>query len=98
MKKKKQTYLLQQKYLYNEKNKYFNLLITNSFKQNFEIPGQYRTCFHINIRNKEEWNSHKTLICPYTFSPRVPTKDFMFSRFYYVKYTTFLSNASLRQL
>ena len=96
--KKKNNLIFQKKYLHYQQNKFFNLLIINSFKQNFEINGCYRTCFHINTRIKEEWNSHKTLICPYTFSAKVPTKKFMFSRFYYVKYTTFLSNSSLQQL
>nr|YP_010147340.1 hypothetical protein K4Z05_mgp12 [Thuricola similis]QQP22151.1 hypothetical protein TSIM_44 [Thuricola similis] len=98
MRKKKQDYLYQKKYLYYQKLKLQNIIYSKSFKTNFELNNFLRLSFFITNRKKEEWHSHKTLICPYTFSPRVPNKNFGFSRFYYVKYTTFLSNSALRQL
>lgn len=98
MKKKKIDYIYQQKYLFYQKTKLSKNIYYDSFKNNFESNNLLRISFFIAHRKKEEWKSHKTLICPYTFSPKVPTKDLGFSRFYYVKYTTFLSNSALRQL
>lgn len=98
MKKKTKQYLYQKKYLYYEKTKLIHKQYLCSFKNNFEINNYTRISFFIQSRQKDEWHSKKMLICPYTFSCRVPNKLLGFSRFYYVKYTTFLSNSALRQL
>ena len=97
MKKKKKNYIIQKQLLYQQKQKK-NLIYVYALKKNFEIPYLKRINFFFEIRKNSEWNSFKTLICPYTFSSKVPTKNFMFSRFYYVKYTTFLSNSALRKI
>lgn len=98
MTKKKQLFLKQRINLTKYINNKFNVLLKKSLQTNFEINNLIRIQFFIHNRDNSSWNSHKTLICPYTFSCRVPNKSLGFSRFYYVKYTTFLSNSNLRQL
>lgn len=88
--------LSRKKYLFKKKLQYFNstnssinYLIKTSLKNNFsQAPMQRLTLFvqkfYFNRHNRF-YNSQNKLYCPITFTKKVPSRRFGYSRFYLVR-------------
>ncbi len=78
---KKKQLLLKYIYLQNE----LNILIKKSLFRNHNNNFIFRLSFAVNIKTNNKLNYFKTmqkLICPYSLSKKVPSKHYLFSRFF----------------